>query len=168
MEDMTPDTPPAAPESQPVRYVTFLDDGTLDGCYLQVPPEAHTARMIAVDEVIAANWPHYRANAARDGVELLPPAPPAPPPFPTVPQRVTRRQARQALLLEGLLDDVPTAIAALDDGTPEGNQKMRMAQIEWEDSLEFERARPLVIEISTAIGLDADALDQLFITAAGL
>jgi hypothetical protein len=85
-----------------------------------------------------------------------------------VPAKVTRRQARQALLLEGLLDDIPAAIAALDDGTPGGNQKMRMAQIEWEDSLEFERARPLVIEIAAAIGLDATALDQLFITAAGL
>ncbi|WP_371767480.1 hypothetical protein [Massilia sp.] len=87
---------------------------------------------------------------------------------PEVPATVTRRQARQALLLGGLLDDVPVAIAALDDGTPEGTQKMRMAQIEWEDSLEFERARPLVIEIAGAIGLDAEALDQLFITAAGL
>jgi hypothetical protein len=85
-----------------------------------------------------------------------------------VPAKVTRRQARQALLLVGLLDDVPVAIEALDDGTPEGNQTMRMAQIEWEDSLEFERARPLVIEIATAIGLDAPALDKLFITAAGL
>jgi hypothetical protein len=87
---------------------------------------------------------------------------------PSVPAKVTRRQARQALLLASLLDDVPTAIAALDDGTPEGNQKMRLAQIEWEDSLEFERARPLVIAIGAAIGLDADKLDDLFITAAGL
>ena len=86
----------------------------------------------------------------------------------TVPQKVTRRQARQALLLANLLDNVPTAIAALDDGTAEGKQKMRMAQIEWEDSLEFERARPLVTEIAQAIGLDAAALDDLFITAAGL
>ena len=85
-----------------------------------------------------------------------------------VPAKVTRRQARQALLLAGLLDDVPVAIAQLDDETPEGKQQMRMAQIEWEDSLEFERARPLVIEIAVAIGLDAAALDQLFITAAGL
>lgn len=80
-----------------------------------------------------------------------------------VPQVVTRRQARQALLLAGLLDDVPVAIAAIEDDT-----QRRMAQIEWEDSLEFERSRPLVTEIAAAIGLDGDALDQLFITAAGL
>jgi hypothetical protein len=85
-----------------------------------------------------------------------------------IPAKVTRRQARQALLLAGLLDDVPAAIARLDDGTPGGAQTMRMAQIEWEDSLEFERARPLVVEIGQVIGLDAAALDDLFITAAGL
>jgi hypothetical protein len=154
-------------ESQALRYVTYLTDGTLDGCYLQDPPEAHVDRMIVVGEDVAAAWVNYRANEARDGVQLAPPAdPPAAPP--AAPAKVTRRQARQALLLAGLLDDVPAAIANLDDGTPGGNQKMRMAQIEWEDSLEFERARPLVIEIAAAIGLDSDKLDQLFITAAGL
>lgn len=54
------------------RYVTYLPDGTLDGCYLQVPPEDHAARMIAVDETTAAAWVSYRANDARDGVELIP------------------------------------------------------------------------------------------------
>jgi hypothetical protein len=153
------------PEVPVIRYVTYLDDGTLDGCYLQVPPEEHVARMIVVDDAASADWVRYRANEARDGIEPLPPAPPPPAP---IPSRVTRRQARQALLLAGLLDDVPEAIAQLDDGTPEGNQKMRLAQIEWEDSLEFERARPLVIEIGMAVGLDADKLDALFVTAAGL
>jgi hypothetical protein len=101
-------------------------------------------------------------------VFTAPVAPPTPDPVPVVPRSVTRRQARQALLLADLLDEVPVAIAALDNGTPEGKQDMRMAQIEWEDSLEFERARPLVIEIAAAIGLDEAALDQLFITAAEL
>ena len=155
------------PEPQPFGYVTYDDAGALTGSYFQLLHPDHAANYIAVDEETRAHWSTYRANEARDGVELLPPEPP-PTSLPAVPQRVTRRQARQALLLEGLLDDVPPAIAALDDGTPEGMQKMRMAQIEWEDSLEFERARPLVIEIAGAIGLDAEALDQLFITAAAL
>lgn len=155
-------------EPQPFGYVTYDDAGALTGSFFQLLHPDHTANHIAVDEETRAHWSIYRANEARDGVELLPPAPPAPSPPPAVPQRVTRRQARQALLLEGLLDAVPTAIEALDDGTPEGMQKMRMAQIEWEDSLEFERARPLVIEIAAAINLDAAALDELFITAAGL
>lgn len=87
---------------------------------------------------------------------------------PEVPQLVSQRQARQALLLTGLLDSVPAAITALDDGTPEGKQKMRLAQIEWEDSQTFERHRPLVIEIASAIGLDDAGLDALFIEAARL
>lgn len=150
-----------------VRYVTYTDDGTLDGCYRQIPPEAHVDRMIVVDEALVPVWPNYCANEARDGIDPAPPAP-ALPVGPVVPATVTRRQARQALLLAGLLDDVPAAIALLDDGSSEGKQKMRLAQIEWEDSLEFERARPLVIEIGAAIGLEAAALDALFITAAGL
>lgn len=146
------------------RYVTYLEDGSLDGCYLQEPAEEHLQRMIEIDETQAQAWVALRANAARDGVEMTPSEP-----IPVrVPSKVTRRQARQALLLAGLLDDIPVAIAALDDGTPEGNQTMRLAQIEWEDSLEFERARPLVVEIGQAIGLNSEQLDALFVTAAGL
>lgn len=82
---------------------------------------------------------------------------------PPVPQTVTRRQARQALLLAGLLDDVPTAIAAIPDEI-----QRRMAQIEWEDSLEFVRSRPLVIQISAALGLSEAELDEMFVTASTL
>ena len=148
------------PAPQPQRYVTYAADGALDGCYLQVPPDEHVERMIVIEEALAPEWVNYRANDARDGLEPLPPAEPAPPP---VPQTVTRRQARQALLLEGLLDDVPVAIAAIPDET-----ERRMAQIEWEDSLEFVRSRPLVIQIGAALGLDAAALDALFTHAANL
>ena len=82
---------------------------------------------------------------------------------PVVPQSVTRRQARQALLLAGLLDQVPAKLAAIPDATQRG-----MATIEWEDSLEFERHRPLVVSIGAALGLDSAQLDALFVTAAGL
>ena len=80
-----------------------------------------------------------------------------------VPQSVTRRQARQALLLAGLLDAVPLALAAIPDAT-----QRRLALIEWEDSLTFERQRPLLIQLSTALGLSSEQLDQLFITADSL
>ena len=86
-----------------------------------------------------------------------------PPEHNGVPQSVTRRQARQALLLAGLLDAVPLALAAIPDAT-----QSRLAQIEWEDSLTFERQRPLLIQLSTALGLNSEQLDQLFITADGL
>lgn len=82
---------------------------------------------------------------------------------PVIPAAVTRRQARQALLLAGLLDDVQPAIDAIPDETAR-----RMAQIEWDDSLEFQRGRALVIGIGTAIGLDAAGIDALFVQAAAL
>ena len=73
MDDQTPEI---VPESQPVLYVTYLEDGTLDGCYVQVPPEAHAGRMIPIDQATADTWVNYRANDARDG--LMPQSPAAP------------------------------------------------------------------------------------------
>lgn len=147
------------PIQQSVRYVTYDANGVLDGCYLQVPPEAHTTCMIAVDEAVALDWPHWRANTARSGVEIAPISPFTP----TVPTSVTRRQARQALLLKGLLDKVDPAIAAITDVTQRG-----MAQIEWEDSQVFERSRPTLISLGEAMGLDSAGLDELFLYAATL
>lgn len=80
-----------------------------------------------------------------------------------VPAVVTRRQARQALLLAGLLGNVQPAIDALQDP-----MQRDMAQIEWDDSQEFTRDRPLLIQLATALGLDGVALDNLFIQAGGL
>lgn len=80
-----------------------------------------------------------------------------------VPLVVTRRQARQALLMAGLLANVQPAIDALEDPMQRG-----MAQIEWDDSQEFTRDRPLLIQLASALGLDEVALDNLFITAGGL
>lgn len=61
-----------------VNYVTYLPDGTLDGGYVQEIPSVHQNRYIIVSDQVRLNWPLYRANAARDGVELIPPAPPPP------------------------------------------------------------------------------------------
>lgn len=80
-----------------------------------------------------------------------------------VPQMVTRRQARQALMLDGYLDLVPVKIGAIPDPIARA-----MAQIEWEDSLEFMRDRPLVVQIGAALGLDSAGLDALFIKASKL
>ena len=80
-----------------------------------------------------------------------------------VPPSVTRRQARQALMLAGLLDSVPAAIAAIPDPVQRG-----MAEIEWADSQAFERDRQLLIQLGVALGLDSAALDNLFIQAAKL
>ena len=82
---------------------------------------------------------------------------------PKVPQKVTRRQARQALLLAGLLASVQPAIDAIADATERG-----LMQIWWDDSLDFERSNSALITMATALGLDSAAIDSLFVTAATL
>jgi hypothetical protein len=76
-----------------------------------------------------------------------------------VPTVVTMRQARLALLSQGLLSNVDIAIAAL----PEPDKSA--AQIEWEYSQTVERNRPFVMTLGAALGLDDAALDALFILA---
>ena len=82
---------------------------------------------------------------------------------PPVPKSVTRRQARQALLLAGLLSQVQPAIDAIPDATMRS-----LVQIEWDDSNEFDRDRPALIGLATALGMTSAQLDQLFITASKL
>lgn len=83
--------------------------------------------------------------------------------IPKVPEKVNRRQARQALFLAGKLEEIEAALAAIPDPIMRG-----MAIIEWEDSLEFERSRPLVVSIGTAIGMTEEDINQLFIQAGKL
>jgi len=82
---------------------------------------------------------------------------------PRVPSRVTRRQARQALALSGLFAAVQPAIDAIPDP-----QQRQLAQIEWDDSQDFERDRALLIQLGHAIGLTDAGIDALFIRAGGL
>lgn len=84
-------------------------------------------------------------------------------PVVVVPQVVTRRQARQALLLAGRLQDVQPAIDAIADPVQRG-----MVQIEWDDSQEFHRTRPTLIALASAIGMTEADLDNLFTQAAQL
>lgn len=81
----------------------------------------------------------------------------------TVPAKVTRRQARQALLLAGKLSMVEPAINAIPDAT-----QRALIMIEWQDSLEFERKRPSLIMLATAIGMTSADLDALFVQASKL
>lgn len=81
----------------------------------------------------------------------------------SVPQVVTRRQARQALLLAGRLQDVQPAIDAIADPV-----QRSMVQIEWDDSQEFQRTRATLIALATAIGMTEADLDNLFTQAAQL
>lgn len=81
----------------------------------------------------------------------------------SVPASVTRRQAKQALLLNGLLANVQPAIDAIPDAA-----QRAMIQIEWDDSQVFERNRPALIALGSALGLSDIQLDNLFIEASQL
>jgi hypothetical protein len=86
---------------------------------------------------------------------------PEPPPTP-IPQVVTMRQARLALLQQGLLANIQAAIDSLDEPAKSG------ASIEWEYSQTVERTRPFVLTLGEALGLTDDDLDALFELAATL
>jgi len=83
--------------------------------------------------------------------------PPAPAP---IPQAVTRFQARAALHLAGLLEQVNTLMA--DPATP------MLARLAWQDALEFRRQSPTVLAMAAALNLSDEAVDNLFTTAAGI
>ena len=76
--------------------------------------------------------------------------------------KVTMRQARLALLSIGLLDQVEPAIDAMDEPA------RTIAKIEWDYSSEVHRDKPFVNSLGEILGLDSDAIDQLFITAAAI
>jgi hypothetical protein len=78
------------------------------------------------------------------------------------PNMVTMRQARLALLGDGLLDDVNAAINTLPSPQKEA------AQVEWEYAQEVQRNQPLVLMLLQALGLTDEEADQLFIKAAKL
>lgn len=80
-----------------------------------------------------------------------------------VPRSVTRRQALQALLLDGKLDLIKPVIDAIADPV-----KRRLTQIEWDDALEFERDWPTINQLGAAIGLSQAQIDALFIKAKAL
>ena len=71
---------------------------------------------------------------------------------------VSMRQARLSLFQVDLLDEVETAIA---NGT-------RADQITWEYATEVNRSDPLVENLSTALGLTEQQLDDLFMLASTL
>lgn len=80
-----------------------------------------------------------------------------------VPTVVTMRQARLALLQVGLLNQVETAIAAVEDPV-----QRQAVQIEWEYAIEVDMTHPWVQHLATALSLTEAQLDDLFNLAATL
>jgi hypothetical protein len=99
-----------------------------------------------------ADYATIMALVADGGLVIAPYV--SPPPAPVT--QVTMRQARLALLAAGLLDNVELAVAGAD----------RAVQIEWEYATVVERTSPLVEAIGSGLGMDAEAIDNLFADAA--
>jgi hypothetical protein len=131
----------------------------VDGIVAEVIPE--TVAVNGADVPLEQRYPAAFIALLVDYDPANPPAPPPAPPAP-VPTQVSMRQARLALLAAGKLPAVDTAIAAL--ASPQKEE----AQIEWDYSSVVERDSPLMSLLGPALGLDAAALDGLFISAAVL
>jgi hypothetical protein len=84
-----------------------------------------------------------------------------PPPVPVI-TSVTMRQARLALLQQGLLTQVNNAVASMPGAQGDA------VRIEWEFSSTVERNRPLVQSLSATLGMTSQQLDDLFALAATL
>lgn len=153
----------AAPEPapQPSRYVTFTVDGSLDGCYLQVPTEEHVSRMIVIDEALASAWVNYRASEDRKDIELA--TVPVGDPAPIVPLSVAMWQARTILIEDDMLDDVNAILAAITD-----EKARKLAQAKFEYSSTVRRDDPLVTQVIPQLGKTEVEIDAMFLRAAGL
>lgn len=77
-----------------------------------------------------------------------------------VPRSITPRQARLALLQEGLLSAVESAISAMDGESGE------RAKISWEYAAEISRDDQLLNGIAGELGLTPEQIDAMFIAAA--
>lgn len=78
-----------------------------------------------------------------------------------VPRVVSKRQLKQALVLGGIpLANINTAISQIEDET-----EKELVEIFWNDSSEFERYHPKLIEFSQVLQITEAQADQLFILA---
>jgi len=82
-----------------------------------------------------------------------------PAPTPAIPSQISMKQARLALLKAGMYTAAQDAIANM------AGLAGQEARIVWEYSLTVDRNSQLVTSVSTALGLDATRVDELFILA---
>lgn len=154
-------------DPQPVSLDNAALLSEISGSINQAALADNTAKAAQIAQLIserdAAQEAQTAAEAARDEAlaELakLQPLPPVN----GVPQEVTRRQARQALILSGKFGLVQPAIDSILDVT-----QRALMQSEWDDSQTFQRQRPSLIQMAAAIGLTDADLDALFVQAAAL
>jgi hypothetical protein len=110
---------------------------------------------IQIQSINAATGETVVRNATPDEIAEIEAQRNAPSP---VPRRVTRRQARLALLNAGLLDAVEAAIAKAPPAV----------RITYEDATEWWRDDPLIASFSVSLGLTTEQVDNLFLEASQL
>ena len=82
---------------------------------------------------------------------------------PTVPQSLSRAQARAALILAGLIDQVQPAIDTIADPL-----QRALVQNDWDNRSTFDRDNPTLLALAEALGLTDAQLDDLFVQGAKL
>jgi hypothetical protein len=78
-----------------------------------------------------------------------------------IPEKVTKRQLRQALILSDFnLLEIDNFIKLIED-----NKQQAIIDNFWNNSSEFERWHPILIQFSYALGFTEKQVNQLFILA---
>lgn len=134
-----------------IRNPVFNAFGTID-CQFFHPTEGWIPFTASPDDVEQHGRDIYAMSLA------IGPAPyvePEPGPEP-VPQRISRFQARAALLDAGLLADVEIAVS----------ETAPLTQLAWAEATEWMRDSPAIAVIGAALGLSPEDIDNLFIEAA--
>ena len=126
-----------------------------DSISASIPGDAQPITEMQRANLLAAQSAGKVIEADANGLPVAVDPPPSGPP-----QVVSRFQARAALHLAGLLDQVETLMADPTTDT--------LARLAWTDAQEFRRTSPTLVAMAAALSLTDAQLDQLFITAAGI
>jgi hypothetical protein len=126
---------------------------TLDCEFSHLPGEIHPFCAMPIDVEAHGREVYARAVAGEFGQITPYVAPP-----PVIPKVVTMRQAKLALLQQGLLASVNAAIEQSDEA----------AKIEWQYATEVKRDNSLVQAIASQLSLTKQQLDELFVLANSL
>lgn len=80
-----------------------------------------------------------------------------------VPEEVTRSQGKAALILSGLWELAEQYIESIEDPI-----KASLARVALNDTVTWKRNSEFLTEVTQALNLSTEQVDQLFITAAGI
>ncbi|WP_431152257.1 hypothetical protein [Acidovorax facilis] len=147
----------AAAGTSTVYPMAWWARGLSIGVYPTEQPEffgtCHDESAIDVPGVLAqmtqAEWEALRAD------EMLARNP--------VPATVTRAQGKAALIQAGLWSGVLAYVAGIDDET-----QRALAEVALHDTTLWQRSSPFLTAAAHALGMNDDALDALFVAAAGV